>query len=137
MKPTPKDYQSIAIFALTGNEEQVRLMLSKGLDYKFAQLYVEQFHDDNLKASQLINNVGHCECGNVATKFTKDASICGNCSFTKLAKQIEFAPAYQVIGTAEIIPDQVDGVLKDAGLNRQKGWLSQTGAEMSLNDMSW
>ena len=84
----PLEYQKIAFASIAKDETGIREALSNGVDYKFAQAIMEMFYDND-EASKLIHKIAHCNCGNVATKFT-DISICGGCLFSNAMKQIGY-----------------------------------------------
>lgn len=82
------DLQNIAHAAINGNIEEVRQVLSKGINYHQAYLYVEAFHQD-YKASELILKEAKCKCGNIASKWVPEP-ICGACRFRRSMSQIEY-----------------------------------------------
>ncbi len=82
------DLRNIANAAINGNIEEVRQLLSNGINYHLAYLYVEAFHQD-YKASELILNEARCKCGNLASKWLPEP-ICGACRFSRSMRQIEY-----------------------------------------------
>jgi len=82
------DLQKISNAAINGNIEVVRQMLSNGMNYHLAYLYVEAFHQD-YKASELILKEAKCKCGNIASKWLPEP-ICGACMFKRSMRQIEY-----------------------------------------------
>jgi len=82
------DLQNIAKAAINGNIEEVRKLLSKGINNRQAYLYVEAFYKD-YQASELIQKEGKCKCGGIASKWIPEP-ICSNCSFSKSMGHIEF-----------------------------------------------
>jgi len=81
-------FHEIAQAAINGDKKKVRELLSSGINYRMAYLFVERFHQND-KASEFIQREAKCKCGAVATKWTPKP-ICGNCSFQKAMSNIEY-----------------------------------------------
>ena len=85
--------KEIAKASMSGDVENVRQILSSGLNYRDAYLYVELFHKDNL-ASLLIQEEGKCVCGKRAIKW-KPKPQCASCSFDEEMDKIEYGTPVQ------------------------------------------
>ncbi len=85
---TQAELQQIAAVAIKGSIAGINQLLSQGINYREAQLFVEGFHQDK-QASNLILKQAHCNCGNLAIKWEPNPT-CGNCGLQKGLQSIEF-----------------------------------------------
>jgi hypothetical protein len=85
---TAEELEQIAAVAIEGSITGVNRLLSQGINYREAQLFVEGFHQDK-QASNLILKQAHCNCGNLAIKWEPNPT-CGNCGLQKGLQSIEF-----------------------------------------------
>lgn len=70
---------NISKAAIEGNRAEVRRLLSEGVNYRTAYIYVERFFQDK-KASKLIIDEGLCKCGFKAINWKKEP-MCADCLF--------------------------------------------------------
>lgn len=85
---TQTELEQIAAVAMKGCTKGINQLLSQGINYREAQLFVEGFHQDK-QASNLILKQAHCNCGNLAIKWEPNPT-CGNCGLQKGLQSIEF-----------------------------------------------
>ncbi len=74
--------------AINGDAQTVKSILSQGVSYRSAQLFVEGFYQ-NKEASEFIHKLGHCECGSVAFRWNPEP-LCPGCSLRKALSKIEY-----------------------------------------------
>ena len=80
---------NISKAAIEGNRLEVRRLLSEGVNYRTAYIYVERFFQ-NKKASKLIIDEGLCKCGYIAIRWENEPQ-CANCIFQSDISKIEFS----------------------------------------------
>jgi hypothetical protein len=85
---TQAELEQISAVAIEGCTKGINQLLSQGINYREAQLFVEGFHQDK-QASNLILKQAHCNCGNLAIKWEQNPT-CGNCGLQKGLQSIEF-----------------------------------------------
>lgn len=85
---TKTELEEISRVAMQGCVKGINKLLSQGINYREAQLFVEGFHQDK-QASNLILKQAHCKCGNLAVKWELKP-ICGNCKIKKGLQSIEY-----------------------------------------------
>lgn len=85
---TQTELEEIARVAKKGCTKGINQLLSQGINYREAQLFVEGFHQDK-QASNLILKQAHCNCGNLAIKW-EPKPTCGNCGLQKGLESIEY-----------------------------------------------
>ena len=85
---TQTELEEISRVAIEGCSKGINELLSQGINYREAQLFVEGFHQDK-QASNLILKQAHCICGNLAIKWEPNPT-CGNCGLQKGLESIEF-----------------------------------------------
>lgn len=80
---------NISKASIEGNRAEVRRLLSEGVNYRTAYIYVERFFQDE-KASKLIIDEGLCKCGFKAINWKKEP-MCADCLFQEAMSKIEFS----------------------------------------------
>lgn len=92
IKSTYNQLEGICASAFKKDIPGILLLLSSGVPFREAVLYMEGFYPDKKESAELILKLAHCKCGQMINFKPKktNTTLCDNCSLQKSFSQIEY-----------------------------------------------